>query len=58
MTGETLELEDHTELSNDHHQDRFVDGYSSHSLPHLIHSQYSSGDFGQRITQNLGGNNI
>ena len=50
MTGETLELEDHTELSNDHHQDRFVDGYSSHSLPHLIHSQYSSGDFGQRIT--------
>ena len=44
MTGETLELEDHTELSNDHHQDRFVDGYSSsHSLSHSIHGQYSSG---------------
>lgn len=43
VTGETLELEDHAESSNEHHHDPFVDGYSSsQSLPYSHHSQYSS----------------
>lgn len=42
MTGETLELEDHAESSNDD-DDPFVDGYSSsQTLPHSHHIQYSS----------------